>query len=196
MSQPADCALAAGVSEAARQVLLGEGGTAPRAIGAAAQGLPPLPQTTPSACRLAVFRKSPDESPTARATPPQGPSTRDGRAGSIRTIALAEWQRSGSALDASLSHQTAAIRLIAPSRGCDPTSASHPDDAGKGFGVAFSWFVLDEFFQREFGVMKARLHRSDRRGGDARDFFERKIFEKVQQQNGALWQRKLMHESH
>ena len=44
--------------------------------------------------------------------------------------------------------------------------------------------------------MQPRFHRANLRFSDARDFFERKILDEMQQQDGALWRRQLIQQIH
>src|SRR6266545_5495181 len=44
--------------------------------------------------------------------------------------------------------------------------------------------------------MQARFHRAESGAGDIADLVERKVFHKVQQKHGTLWQRKLVQQLH
>jgi hypothetical protein len=65
------------------------------------------------------------------------------------------------------------------------------------FALNFLSFILvQQFSQRAFGVMQSRFHRAELRFRDARDFFERKIIDEVQQQHGPLRQRQSVQQFH
>ncbi len=61
-------------------------------------------------------------------------------------------------------------------------------------GCRSSGGFLDEGAKGAFGVVKAGFDGAERSGGDAGDFFERKLLENVKQQDGALRERKFFDE--